>query len=87
MKQVLRVREGLLPRLREIRGLCSDEALAELIGVSRTTLYRAECGSAPSPALTLGICLAFGLSPGEVLEVVPAHGHPRPPRKPEPSLG
>jgi hypothetical protein len=70
MATTLRIKPGLLRRLREVRGIPSEEAQARLIGVDRTTLRRIDAGGVPSTAF---ICLffdAFGLGPGEAFEFV-----------------
>ncbi len=71
MASVIRIRPGLLSRLRETRGLPSEDAQARLIGVDRGTLRRVDGGSQPSGAFMAGLCEAFGLGLGEAFEVLP----------------
>ncbi|MDN4598489.1 hypothetical protein [Leifsonia virtsii] len=71
MASVIRIRPGLLARLRETRMIPSEEAQARLIGVDRGTLRRVDAGSQPSGSFMAGLCEAFGLGLGEAFEVVP----------------
>jgi transcriptional regulator with XRE-family HTH domain len=66
----IRIRVGLLRRLRETRGIPSEEYLARLVGVDRSTLRRVDNGAQPSGAFMAGLCDAFGLGLGEAFEVV-----------------
>lgn len=68
----VRVREGVLQRLREIHRLPSEDAQARLIGVDRTTLRRIDAGASPSAAFIAGATLAFGVSFDTLFTVVPA---------------
>lgn len=68
----MRIRSGLLERLRETRSIPSVEHQARLAGLSRTTLERIDNGAAPSAAAMAQICLAFNLGPGEAFEIVDA---------------
>ncbi|PPF56054.1 hypothetical protein C5B94_03805 [Clavibacter michiganensis] len=70
MTSKLRIKPGLLKRLREVRDLPSEEVQARLIGVDRTTLRRIDAGAAPSAAFMASLCGAFGLGLGEAFEVV-----------------
>lgn len=70
MASVIRIREGLLERLRETRKITSEEAQARLIGCDRHTLRRVDAGSQPSGSFMAGLCEAFGLGIGEAFEVV-----------------
>lgn len=70
MAATVRIRRGLLAKLREARGIPTIEHQARLIGVNRTTLQRLENGDAPSGQVMASICAAFGLGLGEVFEVV-----------------
>lgn len=64
----VRVRPGLLNRLKENAGINSDEAFARLIGSSRATLDEVRKGNRePSMAFAIGVCKAFGLGLGEVV--------------------
>jgi len=68
----LRIKPGLVGRLREARNIPSEEAVARLIGVDRLTLRRVVAGSQPSGSFMAGFCEAFGLGLGEAFEIVPA---------------
>lgn len=70
MASVIRIRPGLLARLRETRLIPSEDAQARLIGCDRGTLRRVDSGSQPSGAFMAGLCEAFGLGLGEAFEVV-----------------
>jgi transcriptional regulator with XRE-family HTH domain len=66
----IRIRAGLLQRLRETRGITSEEYQARLVGVDRSTLRRVDNGAQPSGAFMAGLCEAFGLGLGEAFEVI-----------------
>ncbi|MCW2289119.1 helix-turn-helix protein [Leucobacter luti] len=68
----IRLKPGLVERLRETRDLPSDAALARYVGVDRTTLRRIMAGSQPSGAFIACFCSAFGLGLGEAFEIVDA---------------
>ncbi len=71
----LRVRPGVLKRIRELHRLPSDAALAHAIGVSRATLDRINRGEvAPSPHFIAGLCLFTGIGIGEAFEVLATPG-------------
>lgn len=70
MAVAIRLKDGLVDRLRETRSLNSEEAVARLIGTDRTTLRRITAGSQPSGAFIAGFCDAFGLGLGEAFEIV-----------------
>lgn len=70
MASGIRIRPGLLARLRETRMIPGEEAQARLIGVDRGTLRRVDAGSQPSGAFMAGFCEAFGLGLGEAFEIV-----------------
>jgi transcriptional regulator with XRE-family HTH domain len=55
----------VLRRVREDAGLSGAEA-ARRIGVSRTTLWRAEHGVIPNVSARLRIALFYGLRPSDV---------------------
>jgi len=65
----VKVRPGLLDRLKDNSGIRSDEAFARVIGVSRATLARLRTGEEPSLRAAVGIAQAFDLALGEVLVV------------------
>lgn len=67
--QAVRIRPGLLDRLKDNAGIRSDEAFARLIGISRATLVRLKEGDEPSLRTVIGIAHAFGLAMGEVVVV------------------
>lgn len=71
MSTTIRIRPGLLHRLRETRGIASEEHQARLVGVDRSTLRRVDNGAQPSGAFMAGLCEAFGLGLGEAFEVIP----------------
>lgn len=66
----IRLKPGLVERLRETRGIPSEEAFARYVGVDRTTLRRVMAGSQPSGAFIACFCTAFGLGLGEAFEIV-----------------
>lgn len=70
MVETIRIKDGLLSRIRELRQIPNEEVQAEMIGVDRTTLRRIDRGSAPSPAFMAGFASAFGLGLGEAFDVV-----------------
>ncbi|MGC0364769.1 putative transcriptional regulator [Rhodococcus sp. 27YEA15] len=64
-----RMKPGLLDRLKRNAGIRSDEAFAAAIGSSRATLDEVRRGSrSPSMGFAIGVCRAFGLGLGEVVE-------------------
>lgn len=70
MANTLRIKPGLLKRLRELRDIPSEEHQARLIGVDRATLRRVDSGSTPSGFFIANFCGAFNLGIGEAFEVV-----------------
>lgn len=66
----IRIKEGLLERLRETRKIASEEVQARMIGVDRATLRRIDAGAQPSGSFQAGLCVAFGLGLGEAFEVI-----------------
>lgn len=66
----LRIKDGLVKRLREIHLIRSEEALARLIGCDRMTLRRIENGAQPSGGFIAQFCDAFQLGIGEAFEIV-----------------
>jgi DNA-binding phage protein len=71
MSASLRIRDGLLDRLKKNAGIADDVAFARLLGVSRDTLYRLREGAAPSVGTIASIAQAFSLGVGEVATIVP----------------
>lgn len=65
----IKIRPGLLDRLKDTAGIRSDEAFARLIGISRATLVDLKKGNEPSLRTVVGIAQAFGLAMGEVVVV------------------
>lgn len=64
----IKIRDGLLERLRTMSGITSDEAFARTIGTSRTTLVDVKAGERePSLAFAIGIADAFGLGLSEIV--------------------
>lgn len=72
MSAKLQLRSGVLRRLKETRGIPTDEVLARMIGVDRGTVRRVENGDQPSGTFIAEACVAFGMGIGELFEVVPA---------------
>ncbi|PPG38640.1 hypothetical protein C5C95_11220 [Rathayibacter sp. AY1B7] len=70
MGSTLRIKPGLLKRLREVREIPSEEHQARLMGVHRATLRRVDEGAQPSAAFMVAMVDTFGLSIGEAFEVV-----------------
>lgn len=66
----LKVRDGILPRLREIHRLPSEEAQARLMGVSLSSIRRIDAGDKPSADFMAALCTTFGLGLGEAFELV-----------------
>lgn len=70
MSATIRIKEGLLKRLRESRHIPTEEIQARMIGVDRVTLRRIDKGATPSAAFMAGVAEAFGLGLGEAFDVV-----------------
>lgn len=70
MSATIRIKEGLLKRLRESRQIPNEEVQARMIGVDRVTMRRIDRGAAPSAAFMAGVVEAFGLGLGEAFDVV-----------------
>jgi hypothetical protein len=66
----LKIRDGLLPRLRETRGIPSEEHQARLMGIDRGTLRRIDAGATPSGAFMAAMYDTYGLGLGEAFEFV-----------------
>lgn len=78
MSVAIRIKPGIIDRLRETRGINSYEAFARLVQTDRSTLDRISKGGQPSGAFMAGLCDAFGLGLGEAFDVVksPAAAEP-----------
>lgn len=64
----IKIRDGLIDRLRNLSGITSDEAFARTIGTSRSTLADVKAGDRePSLAFAVGIAEAFGLGLSEIV--------------------
>ena len=70
MSKQLRVREGLIARLREMYRTPSEEAQARLIGISRSSLRRMEAGAQPSAEFIVAFCETYDLGLGEAFKIV-----------------
>lgn len=70
MSATIRIKEGLLKRLRVSREIPTEEIQARMIGVDRVTLRRIDRGATPSAAFMAGVSEAFGLGLGEAFDVV-----------------
>lgn len=68
----VRIKPGLVDRLRETRSIPSEEAFARYVGVDRGTLRRVVAGNQPSGTFIACFCTAFGLGLGEAFEIVSA---------------
>lgn len=66
----VRIKPGLLLRLRELRNIPSEEHQARLMGIDRTTLRRVDRGGTPSGAFIAALCETFDLGIGEAFEIV-----------------
>lgn len=70
MSQQIRIKAGLLDRLRKFSGITSDEAQARLLGVSRATIDRIKNGEQPSAKFMAALCSTYGLGLGEAFEII-----------------
>lgn len=70
MAVAIRIKQGIIERLRETRGISSEDAFARLINSERTTLRRIAAGAQPSGSFIANFCSAFGLGLGEAFEIV-----------------
>ncbi|WP_346921339.1 helix-turn-helix transcriptional regulator [Glutamicibacter creatinolyticus] len=70
MSQQIRIKDGLLDRLRNLTGITSDEAQARMLGVSRATIDRIKNGEQPSAKFMAALCSTYGLGLGEAFEIV-----------------
>lgn len=70
---IIRVRPGLLERLKTNSGITNDDAFAGAIGTSRSTLVAVRDGNRePSIGFAVGVARAFGLGLSEVVIWEPA---------------
>lgn len=67
----VRIKPGLLRRLRDLGGISSEEQQAKMMGIDRGTLRRIDAGGVPSGAFIAAVHDTFGLSLGEAFECVP----------------
>ncbi|WP_205683911.1 helix-turn-helix domain-containing protein [Cryobacterium aureum] len=72
MSVAIKIKPGIINRLRETRGIGSEDAFARLVRTDRSTLRRISGGAQPSGAFMAGFCDAFGLGLGEAFDVVSA---------------
>lgn len=71
VEQKAQLRHGLIDRIRKFSGLVSDAAIADAMGVSRQVFSNVATGkNAPSMEFCIGLQRAFGLTPGEAVEIV-----------------
>jgi hypothetical protein len=70
MSASIRIKPGLLARLRTVNNIPSEEHQARLMGVDRATLRRVDAGAQPSGAFQAALCVAFALGLGEAFEIV-----------------
>lgn len=78
MAATIQIKPGLVDRLRESRGINSDEAFARLVRTDRGTLRRINAGAQPSGAFMASFCEAFGMGLGEVFDIIPSTPASRP---------
>lgn len=69
MTQRIRIRPGLLERLRNFSGVASDDAQARMLGVSRGVIDRMKNGEQPSAKFMATLCASYGLGLGEAFEI------------------
>lgn len=70
MSATLRIRPGLLGRLRKMQGIDSEDVQARMIGVDRTTLRRIDAGGSPSSGFIASMVVTYNMGIGEMFEVV-----------------
>lgn len=70
MPTQLRIKPGLLQRLRATHDIPDEEHQAQLMGVDRETLHRVNNGATPSGAFIAALCETFDLGIGEAFELV-----------------
>jgi len=69
MSQRIRIKAGLLDRLRTFSGITSDDAQARMLGVDRATINRIKNGDQPSAKFMAALCSSYGLGLGEAFEI------------------
>lgn len=69
MGQRIRIKPGLLERLRTFSGITSDDAQARMLGVDRATINRVKNGDQPSAKFMAALCSSYGLGLGEAFEI------------------
>lgn len=69
MCQRIRIKPGLLERLRTFSGITSDDAQARMLGVDRATINRVKNGEQPSAKFMAALCSSYGLGLGEAFEI------------------
>lgn len=57
----VKIRSGILHKLRRLHEIGSEEVQARMIGVDRSTLRRIDQGGVPSAEFIAGTCVAFDL--------------------------
>lgn len=63
---------SVLDRLKEVRGIQTDEAMAKIGGVTLNTYKSYRDGkNSPSPVFLAEIGVTFGLSIGELAQIIP----------------
>lgn len=70
MPTQLRIKPGLLQRLRQIHDIPDEEHQARMVGVDRGTLQHIDNGGTPSGAFIAALCETFDLGIGEAVELV-----------------
>lgn len=65
----LRIKPGLLERLRNLSEIKSDDAQARMLGVDRSTINRIKNGEQPSGKFMATLCTTYGLGLGEAFEI------------------
>lgn len=74
MSQRIRIKPGLLERLRTFSGITSDDAQARMLGVDRATINRVKNGDQPSAKFMAALCSSYGLGLGEAFEIYEVAG-------------
>lgn len=70
MSDQLKIRKGLIKRMRDNTGLPSETAQARMLGVSLSTIRRIDAGEQPSAGFIVAFCQAYNLGLGEAFEIV-----------------